>query len=139
MPKTGTSRAGAPVSGVYDLRFRMWDSPTGGSHLGTEVVVADREVNAGMVTEVIEPGAPPESELCWLEIAVREHDSTGPFTVIGERRALYPTPLANRSAQASSATRASNALSVGQRLLAETLAPHLEKTLESISTESRGQ
>jgi hypothetical protein len=108
------SHAGTPVSGAYDLRFRLWDDPTAGNQVGSEVVVEDRVVEAGRVTEVIDPGAPPGSELCWLEIAVREHDSTGAFTVIGGRKPLNPTPLANRSVRASSAPQASNALSVGQ-------------------------
>jgi hypothetical protein len=44
--------------------------------------IQTRPVIAGMVTGVIDPGAPPRSELCWLEIAVREHDSTGPASLV---------------------------------------------------------
>lgn len=104
--------AGSPTTGVLDLRFRLWDAATGGVQVGIDLIVDDRTVEAGMVTETLDFGVPPDGNTRWLEIAVREHNSSGAFTLLGDRLELSPTPLAVHAARVASAASADDALAV---------------------------
>ena len=102
----------APITGTYDLRFTLWDEPDGGTQIGADVVLEDQAIADGLVSTRPDFAAPPDGTLRWLEMSVRAHDSVGAFTVVGDRRALNPLPLALHSTRAGSTNTADDAVTL---------------------------
>ena len=50
---------GQPANGVYDLRFALYDSPSGGNQIGRIVLVEDVTVADGLFTVEVDFGAAP--------------------------------------------------------------------------------
>jgi hypothetical protein len=103
---------GTPINDAIDLRFRLWDAATAGSQLGWDVLVEDRLLTDGYLTEGLDFGVSPSGDVGWLEIAVRDAASTGAYSILGPRRPLNPTPLAIRAGVASNAASATDALAL---------------------------
>jgi len=82
------------VEGEYDFQFRLFDGGTGGNQVGGDVSIVDVNVIDGYFTVEIDFGNVFTGELRWLEIAVREGDSTGDFTTLIPRQKITPTPYA---------------------------------------------
>jgi hypothetical protein len=87
-------QAGQSVNGNFDLKFTLYDAPTGTGQVGSPVTVAPVVVDNGNFTVLLDFGAVFNGEARWLEIAVRAYGSTSPYGTPSARQALTPTPYA---------------------------------------------
>ena len=85
--------AANPASGVYDLRFALYDSLGGGTQAGGVLTNAAASVSNGLFTVVLDFGNQFPGAARWLEIAVRTNGGNA-FTTLSPRQALTPTPYA---------------------------------------------
>jgi hypothetical protein len=87
---------GQPANGVYDLRFALYDSPSGGNQIGSIVFVEDVTVADGLFTVEVDFGAAPFNTGArrWIEIGVRPGNSTGGHSLLTPRIELTPVPYA---------------------------------------------
>lgn len=87
---------GQPANGVYDLRFALYDSPSGGNQIGRIVLVEDVTVADGLFTVEVDFGAAPfnTGARLWIEIGVRPGNSTGGHSLLTPRIELTPVPYA---------------------------------------------
>ena len=93
---------GAPVSGPYDLQFRLYNAASGGAALGTKDV-PDWTVSGGTFTVTLDFGASPfNGQALWLETAVRPGPSSDPLTTLTPRTPLTAVPYALWSAETRS-------------------------------------
>ncbi|MCA9726610.1 MAG: hypothetical protein KC729_02940 [Candidatus Eisenbacteria bacterium] len=91
---------GSPAQGPYDLLFRLFDSQTDGSQLGSSTCADGIPVSAGTFTVTLDFGqqfAAPTTR--YLEISVRAHSGTGcgdptGFVPLNPRQPITPTPVA---------------------------------------------
>jgi hypothetical protein len=88
-----TDGGGSPT-GPFDIRFTLFDAPTGGDAMGSPVVRQDVPVGNGLFTVPLDFGAAFAGQARWMEVAVRPGASTGAFTVLSPRQELTPTPNA---------------------------------------------
>jgi len=103
------SDGGAPVSGVFDFRFFLYDAGAGGSQVGSMVLVDDLTVTDGRVTAQLDFGSVFDGTALWLEVGVRDGDSTGAYTVLSPRQELTAAPFAQHASSADVATIAGHA------------------------------
>jgi hypothetical protein len=109
--------AGAPASGVHDLRFRLYDAATGDGLVGTELCSDNVTVTDGRFTVALDFGAVFTGQQRFLEIEVRADtglDCSNPtgFTILNPRQPLTAAPnaaFALNAADAVTATTATNA------------------------------
>jgi hypothetical protein len=93
----------APANGAYDFEFRLFTAASGGSQVGSTVLVNDLSVQQGLFTVNLNFGA---ISATWtgadrfLEIRVRPGASTGAFTMLSPRVKINPTPYSFYSSQA---------------------------------------
>jgi hypothetical protein len=86
---------GAPASGVYDLRFTLFDAATGNGTIGTPVDLEDVSVTSGLFTVMLDFGSAAfAGDARWLEISIRPGVSTDAFTPLASRQMLTPSPHA---------------------------------------------
>lgn len=96
----------APATGVFDLRFRLFDAASGGVQVGATQCVDNVAVTLGLFTATIDFGqqfAVPGGR--FMEIEVRADTgltcaTTTGYTVLTPRQALTATPLANHAKSA---------------------------------------
>ena len=91
---------GSPATGIYDLRFTVYDALSGGSVIAGPLVIATGVTN-GLFTVTLDFGSgvftgPPR----WLEIAARTNGTTT-FTTLTPRQAVLPTPYSVMASTAS--------------------------------------
>ena len=85
---------GVPVDGNYDFEFKLYDSASGGSQVGSTRQKTNVPVTDGIFTVELDFGpAAFEGESRWLEIQVRPA-GTGSYTGLGPRQHITPTPYA---------------------------------------------
>jgi len=108
--------AGAPVTGTYDLRFRLYDSLAGSGQVGAALCANDVAVTDGRFTAALDFGAGAfAGQKRFLEIEVRSDtglacaDASG-YTLLTPRQELTAAPHASFSLQAINATSAANAV-----------------------------
>jgi len=82
------------ADGEYDFQFRLFGSDTVGSQVGDNVNIDDVNVIDGYFTVELDFGNVFTGELLWLEIAVREGDSTGDFMTLSPRQKITAVPYA---------------------------------------------
>lgn len=103
--------SGTPVSSPRDLRFRLWSAETGGSQVGSDVIVTDVAFAAGIFTVRIDFGeAAFTGEPRWIETHVSQ-PGTGVYITLQPRQSLGSSPYAIKSlnsAQAEFANTAQN-------------------------------
>src|ERR1017187_817350 len=100
---------GSPASGIYDLRFAIYDALTGGTQQGVLVTNAATAVSNGLFTVTLDFGAGIFNGASrWLELGVRTNGG-GAFGLLTPRQAVTPTPYAIYSASAASAGTAASA------------------------------
>ena len=96
------SEAGAPASGIFDLRFSLFAADTGGLALGA-LTHSNVAVSDGLFTTVLDFGtnifAGPSPA---LEIAIRRSGSNADFVPLSPRQLITSAPFAIRSLQADS-------------------------------------
>ena len=87
---------GQPANGVYDLRFALYDSPSGGNQIGSIVYAEDVTVADGLFTVEVDFGTAPFNTGArrWIEIGVRPGNSQGGHSLLTPRIELTPVPYA---------------------------------------------
>jgi hypothetical protein len=97
------TEAGSPASGVYDLQFKLFAAPSGGSPLG-EVKIDDVAVVEGLFTALLNFGSRAfAGEARYLEIGVQPGSGGNGYTILTPRQALTPVPYAIHAATAGGA------------------------------------
>lgn len=87
---------GVLPTGVYDLRFVLYDSEVGGAQvIGTPIVTKDDvQVTNGLFSTTLDFGDSVfDGEARWIELAVKPGGS-GTFTVLNPRQPVMPVPQA---------------------------------------------
>lgn len=86
---------GDPAAGVYDLRFIVYDSESGGSQVGPTVEKAAVPVARGFFTVLLDFGDETfTGGGRWLEVAVRETGSPLFYSVLSPRQPITAVPYA---------------------------------------------
>ena len=92
------SDGGIPLDGSADLEFRVFDTPVGGTRLGSVVAASNVAVTDGIFTTQLDFGPDVfEGQALWIEIRVRSpHDPTNlaPFETLAPRQAITAAPAA---------------------------------------------
>lgn len=93
---------GSPASGIYDLRFTIYDALTAGSAVGGPIAKAPTNLTNGLFTVTLdfEAGVFNGADR-WLEIGVRTNGSAGAYQALSPRQKLTATPYAVRAANFS--------------------------------------
>src|SRR5947207_3606649 len=92
------SDGGAPANGNYDLQFTVYDASAAGAQVGPTVVRSNVALANGLFTVSLDFGAGVfTGSARWLAVGVRPAGSAAPFTVLGTRQELTPTPNATFS------------------------------------------
>jgi hypothetical protein len=90
-----------PAVGIYDLRFTIYDSVSGGSLVAGPLTNSSTAISNGLFTVALDFGSAPfNSALRWMEIGVRTNGG-GAFVALTPRQQLTPTPYAIYAAGAS--------------------------------------
>jgi hypothetical protein len=106
--------AGQPVSGVYDLRFRLYDVASGGAPLGLTQCRDNVTVTGGVFTVTLDYGEAFAAPVKFLEIELRPDtgltciDATG-LQLLSPRQPLTAAPLSTYSLSAQFAGQAATA------------------------------
>jgi hypothetical protein len=104
------SDGGTPASGSYDLQFALFDSASAGTQIGSTQTAANVSVSAGVFTVQLDFGTAALSGADrFLEISVRLAGGAA-FTTLASRQQITSTPYAVRSANATAADVATNAV-----------------------------
>jgi hypothetical protein len=82
-----------PATGIYDLRFAIYDSPGGGTQQGNPVTNSATSLSNGLFTVILDFGNQFTGPGRWLEIGVRTNGGDA-FTALIPRQPLTPTPYA---------------------------------------------
>ena len=90
-----------PATGVYDLRFAIYDAFSAGNQVGGALTNAATGVSEGLFTVILDFGNQFSGNR-WLEIAVRTNGSSA-FATLSPRQQLTSTPFAIQSLNALSA------------------------------------
>ena len=102
------NNGGTPAAGSYDFEFRLFDTVSGGSQVGSTLARSSVTVTNGAFSVPLDfgsvfPGAPR-----FLEIQVRQ--TGGAFTPLTPRQAISTVPYSIKSESADNATNATNAV-----------------------------
>lgn len=90
------------ATGIYDLRFAIYDAAGAGAQQGNTLTNSAAAVSNGLFTVTLDFGAGVFTGLArWLEIGVRTNGSVSAYTTLGPRQPLTPTPYAIFSATSS--------------------------------------
>jgi len=91
-------QAGAPATGEFDFEFVLYDSADGGLVFAGPVNAEDVFVDGGLFATEIDFGPNVFGMMdLWLEVRVREGDTTGAFAALAPRQKLTPAPLAQHA------------------------------------------
>ena len=106
------------ATGVYDLRFTIYDALTGGSAVSGPVTNSATSVSNGLFTATLDFGAGIFTGVGrWLEIGVRTNSGGPAFTILAPRQPVAPAPYAvfagNVNASGISGTISYNLLAPG--------------------------
>ena len=101
---------GNAVGGIYDLRFAIYDSLSGGAQVGSGLTNSAVTISNGLFTVMLDFGGVFDGSSRWLEIGVRTNGSVSDFTKLTPRQGLTPTPYALYATSAGVANTASTAL-----------------------------
>lgn len=86
--------AGGPASGIYDLRFAIYDAASAGSALGTPITNTAVTISNGLFTATLDFGSSPfNGAPRWLDIGVRSNGG-GAFVTLDPRQPITATPYA---------------------------------------------
>lgn len=90
-----TGAGGIPTTGTANLRFQLFDAPTGGASLAGPVTVDSVPVNGGLFAASVDFGGVfgMSGRGGWIEAAVI--DGQGGATVLSPRQRVSPVPLAS--------------------------------------------
>jgi N-acetylneuraminic acid mutarotase len=86
---------GSPASGIYDLRFTIYDLLAGGSSIAGPLTNVAVSVSNGLFNTTLDFGAGVFTGAArWLEIGVRPNGSVTDFNTLAPRQPISPTPYA---------------------------------------------
>jgi hypothetical protein len=90
-------RSGGPFSGTVDLRFLLYDAPTGGIAASPAVLVQGVSVVNGLLTAqvALDTSLAANPNARWLEVAVSDVPGSQVFTTLSPRQELTPAPSAS--------------------------------------------
>jgi hypothetical protein len=91
-----------PATGIYDLRFAIFDSLSAGSQQGSTLTNTATSVSNGLFVVALDFGNQFPGADRWLEIGVRTNGS-GTFSTLSPRQKITPSPYAIYAAGASAA------------------------------------
>ncbi len=97
---------GTLASGLFDLRFRLNDAPSGGGQIGATLCADNVSVSNGVFTTLLDFGAVFGSAARFLEIDVRSDtgldcSTAAGFTILGPRQSITPAPVATHALHAN--------------------------------------
>jgi len=93
--------AGNPAQGIYDLRFAICDSASGGNTIAGPLTNASVIISNGLFTVALDFGPGVfNGDARWLQIGVRT--GANDFTVLAPRQSITATPYALQAATATS-------------------------------------
>jgi hypothetical protein len=96
---------GSPANGVYDLRFSIFDSASGGTLIAGPVTNATIGVSNGLFTTALDFGAGVfNGSGRWLEIGARTNGSAAAYATVSPRQQVTATPYAIFAGIASTVT-----------------------------------
>jgi len=94
---------GNPATGSFQMQFKLFDSLSGGTQIGTTIADIPVTVNQGVFSIRLDFGSNALSGANrWLEIAVR-HNSGESYSILSPREQLASSPYAVRTLSAASA------------------------------------
>ena len=100
----------SPANGRYDLQFKLFDSITGGSQVGTTVDRPNLLLINGVFSTTLDFGSSAfTAGDRFVEISVRPNGRPNAHVVLGARQQIMSVPFAVRSANATQADNATNA------------------------------
>ena len=106
--------SGGPANGDFDFQFDLYAADSGGSTVEPTFFADDVMVTNGLFTVLVDFGAVFHSDARWIEVAVREGSSTGPYTPLMPRQKVTPAPIAMRALGGVGPPNALTVLSTGQ-------------------------
>jgi len=102
-------RGGAPASGSFDFRFKLFDASSGGAQIGGDALRPAVAVSNGLFTVNLDFGATAfGGSARFLQIEVRPAGA-GAYTLLTPRQEMKPQPHALFAATAANAANATNA------------------------------
>jgi len=109
--------SGFPATGLFDLRFALYGTASGGSEITGAITNATRVTN-GLFTATLDFSSTAfDGAERWLEIGVRTNGTSKDFVILAPRQAITATPYAVRAANYSgpvAATQVTGALPANQ-------------------------
>jgi hypothetical protein len=101
----------AAANGQYDFTFKLFDTVSGGTQIGTDVLRDDVQITNGIFTVNLDFGAAAftNGAARFLEISVRTGASTGAFQTLTPRQEITSSPFSIKSLNAASADSLSSA------------------------------
>ena len=106
--------AGAPATGTFDIRFRLYDAPSAGNQIGSTLCTNDVAVENGRFAASLDFSNVFSGQKQFLEVEVRQDagldcsDASG-YTVLSPRQELTATPNASFAHNAAAAATAADA------------------------------
>ncbi len=83
------AQSGTPVTGSYEMLFKLFDAETGGTQMGATINRPSVSVGAGVFTETLDFGSSwflgPAR---WIEVSVRVAGTSDPFVLFPRQRLL---------------------------------------------------
>jgi hypothetical protein len=106
--------SGSPATGVHDMRFRLYDAPTGGNQVGLAICLDNIPIAAGRFTAALDFGNQFTGQQRFLEIDVRadaglDCTNSAGFTTLSPRQPITAAPHAAFALNSATATTASTA------------------------------
>jgi hypothetical protein len=106
---------GTPASGIYDLRFTIYDAITNGNLISISQTNSALAVNNGLFTVPLDFGSGAfDGSARWLEIGIRTNGSAGAYILLSPRQPITSTPYAITAATAGNASNLLGTLSASQ-------------------------
>ena len=95
--------SGSPANGAFQMQFKLFDSLSGGTQIGSSIADVAITANKGVFAAQLDFGSSALSGANrWLEIAVRHNAGEG-YTTILPRSLLTSSPYSVRTQSAASA------------------------------------
>ena len=109
------SEAGTRANGPFDFTLRLFSIDTGGTQIGSDIILDNVQVLDGIFTVTLDFGSSPFTGGTgnYLEILVRPGNSTGPYTLLTPRQPIVSVPYSVQTVHAAQADTALNADALG--------------------------
>ena len=80
---------GIVANGIYDMEFKLYDAPAGGTQIGSHQTANNIGIIDGIVTIELTFGTDAfNGQGRWLEISIRPGASTGAYTILNPRQSI---------------------------------------------------